>query len=118
MKICEDGRFWINLTNSKELSPSEADSHTDCQGIPCHLCNPKLHYRFHISPSLVPILSQMNPVHDFLPYFLKIHCNSIIFPSILSSFELFLPFWFSDQDFCMHFSFSHACYMPHPPHPP
>jgi hypothetical protein len=30
------------------------------------------------SPPLVPVLSQMNEVHIFLPYFLKIHFNIIL----------------------------------------
>ena len=30
------------------------------------------------SPPLIPILSQMNEVHIFLPYFLKIHFNIIL----------------------------------------
>jgi len=56
-----------------EQSPSlEAASHSasqDCR----FLWNSEVHDRIHNSPPLVPLLSQMNPVHTFLPNFSKIH---------------------------------------------
>jgi len=59
----------------------EANSHSASQEISCLLWEPEVHYRVHESPPLVPILSQMHPVH---PYFPKIRSN-IAFPFTDSS---------------------------------
>jgi hypothetical protein len=66
---------WLTdwLTNSMEHSSSwEANSHSDNQGISCLLWNLKVHYCVHKILPLLPILSQMHPVHTFPPYFPKI----------------------------------------------
>jgi len=58
---------------------------------------PKFHSRVHKKgPPLLPVLNQMNPVHNFPLYFPKIHSN-IILPSTSSLYEWSLPVRFSKQ---------------------
>jgi hypothetical protein len=80
--------FSFYVTHSlTEQSPSwEANSYPATQQIPHQLWNAKVHYRVNNSPSLVPVLNEMNPFHAFASYFTKIHFN-IILPSALRSSE-------------------------------
>jgi hypothetical protein len=103
-KISHDGIHMVrhksllnfNIINSKEQSPSwEADSHSASQEISRLLWNPKVHYRVHNSPPLLPILSQLHAVHTFLLYFSNIHFN-IIFSYTPRSSKWYLPFGFPD----------------------
>jgi hypothetical protein len=107
------GKFIYHTSGcATEQSPSlEADNYSAGQEIPRLLWSPKFHYRVHNSLPLVRTLSQVNPVYIFLPYFPRTHSN-ITSPSTPRSFELSLPFRFSDQNFLCIFHRSHACYMP------
>jgi len=88
----------IILTNFMEQSPWEANSHSPSQEILFLLWNPKVHYRVHRIPPLVPILSQINLVHTFSPCFPKISSSFIFLSTLRSSLHVF---W---QNFCKHFS--------------
>jgi hypothetical protein len=99
-----------------EQSPSwEADSHSAGPEIPCLLWNPRVHYRVHKNPPLVPILSQMNSVHTFPPCYPKIHSN--ILRSMPLSSEWSLSFRFYEQNILCIFHLFHACYIPRQAHP-
>jgi hypothetical protein len=61
-----------------EQSPSlETNSLQNGHKIPRVFWKPVVHYPTHTSPSMVPILSQMNPTHDLKHYFFQIHFNII-----------------------------------------
>jgi hypothetical protein len=82
------------LTHSlMELSPSWGAANCaatqEASGV---LWNPKVHYRFHKSPSLVPILSQIDPIHAIPSYLSKIHFN-IVHPPTSWSSQWTLSFW-------------------------
>jgi len=63
-----------------EQNHSWAHSRSNVQEITQLLWNPKvqLHYHVYKEMPLVPILSQMNPVHTLTPYLFKINFNIIL----------------------------------------
>jgi hypothetical protein len=67
-------------------------------------------------PEMVPILSQMNPVHTFPPYFPNSPSN-IIFASTPRSSERALPSGFPTKLLPV-FLIPYACYVSCPSHPP
>jgi hypothetical protein len=69
-----------------ELSPSwEATCRLATQEFQNILQNPKVHDHVHKSPSQVPILSKVNPVHTTPSYLSKVHFNIILPPMSRSS---------------------------------
>jgi hypothetical protein len=80
-----------------ELSPSwEAANCAAIQELPTILWKPKAHYRVQKSPPLVPVLSQISPIHIIPSYLSKIHFNIVRSPTSWS-FQWSLSFWLSHQ---------------------
>ena len=95
-----------------EQSPSwEANRFAASQEIPHILWDPKVHFRIHKCPALVPFLSQLHPVHTPTSHFLKIHLN-IILPSMSGSPQCSLSFRFPHQNSVYISPLPHTRYMP------
>jgi hypothetical protein len=103
----------LTKTNSTELSPAwEAASRSATKEFPNILLNLKAQYRVHKRPSLVPTLSQINPVHTTPSYLRSI---LILFSHLCLGLPSgFFSFWLSHY---MHCPSPQACYMSCPYHP-
>jgi hypothetical protein len=67
----------------KVSTSCEAASCAVTQELTKNLWNPKVHYRFHKSPPLVPTLNQISPVYTTSFCLCKIHFNIIHPPTCL-----------------------------------
>jgi hypothetical protein len=90
--------------------PWEATSFSETEEFIKIICNPKVHYRVLLSPPLVPVLSQITPVHTTPPYFPKINLN-IFLPRTSRSSWWSLCFWFPHQNSVCIPIRSRACYI-------
>jgi hypothetical protein len=108
-----------------KLSPSwDAANCAAIQELPSVLWNPKVHYRVHKRPPLVPILSQIYPIHTISSCLSNIHFN-IVHPVgglYKKGFNDVCPHWehvmqFEDSEvwniFCGCLGFHTDCYHCH-----
>ena len=105
----------ILLTTCMEHNPSwEANRFSAGQEFPHILWNSKVRCHIHKCLPLVPILSQIDPVHALTTHFLNINLN-IILPSTPGLLCGLFPSSFPTKTL-HNLSSPHTCYMPHPSH--
>jgi hypothetical protein len=109
--------FTYYLCNFMKLSISwEAASCAATWELPNILWYTKVHYCVHKSPPLVPILSQMKPVHT-TPSYLRSILILYTHPRLCLPSGLF-PSGFHINILYAFLLFLHSCYMPYQSHPP
>jgi len=102
------------LTSYVEESHSwEAKSRSGSQEIFRLLWKLKVHYRVQKNQPLVPVLSQVHPVHTFSPNFPEVYFN-IIFPSMPRSSKSSSTLQIFEPNLVCTSHLSRACYMPFP----
>jgi hypothetical protein len=103
-KLCCHRHSLTELRRSWEAANCAAT-----QEIPKISRNPRVHYRDHKSPPLVPILSQINPIHSIPSYFSKINFNTAQPPTS------WFPSGLVPSDFPTNILYTflvpHSCYM-------
>jgi hypothetical protein len=99
-----------------QLSPYwEASRTSASQAIPRILCSPMVHYRAHKRPPPVPILSQINLLHDSPTYFFNTHL-SMLLPSTPRSSARSLSLRSPHQNPVCSAPLPHTCHMQPPSH--
>jgi hypothetical protein len=74
--LCFQPRKFVHINDFIDQAPSwHVNSPLGSQEIRRLSRNHMVHYRVHKSPSLVPVMRLMNPVHIIPPYYFKIHIN-------------------------------------------
>ena len=114
----QSGCFWKDwsLTHPMEQSPSwETNLFSASQEIPRILWSLKVHYCIHKCLPPVPILNQLDAVHNPTSYFLEIHLN-IIPLSMPASPKWSLSFRFPHRNLVHTSPFLHTCNMSRPSH--
>jgi len=92
----------VEVTNTMEQNaPWEANSSSASQEIPHILRKLKVHYHIYESPPLLPVMSQINPIHAPSPISWKFIFLSPIYVWVIQ--VLFFPQVFSLEP-CMHLS--------------
>ena len=93
---------------ANEASSRQAKSFSASEASPRVVWNPRVHYRVHKSPPLLPFLSQINPHH--IRYILTLSASKHRYSKLspFSDFPTKIPYTF----------LSLACHMPRPSYPP